>query len=177
MRTNEELEAELEELKKEFYFSSKNGGTGGNKPSDGSQGSSSSDDDAGWTVLYDMYSDDPTTNLNHPTGIHGNEGYIDGLPDLLQFKKIKMRFLTNNATQDYEFIIPENTTFNGMRILQHNGIGNIIITATTSFEVVDGKGVLFIGRVRQITFVANKYPTMTYVDAQEYIRYEKIWAK
>ena len=188
MKSNEELEAELEELRKEFYFFSQNGlqnNSQGTSPSTGSQGSqggsnnsgTSSSDDEGWTVLYDRYSDDPAINLGKPKGILGNDGYIDGMPDLLQFSKIRMTFHVYNSLQEYEFILPKNTDFNGMRILQHNGYGNIIVLVTTSYEVYEGKGLLYFGRIDSISFYQNKYPILDRLDNKESVRFEKITAK
>ncbi len=172
MKSNEELEAELEELRKEFYFFSQNGSHGGSN-----SGGTSSNDDEGWTVLYDMHSDDSAINLGKPNGILGNDGYIDGMPDLLQFDKIKMTFWVYNALQEYEFILPKDRNFNGMRILQHNGIGNVIVAATTSLEVYKGKGLLYFGKVNIISFFDNKYPSLNSLNGLPDVRYEKIIAK
>jgi len=180
MRTNEELEAELEELKKEFYFFSKSGNSGGSqggKPG-GSQGggSSPSTDDGEWIVLYDMFSEDPELNRGKPTGIHGEDGYIDGFPNMLDFNKVRLTFTASAATNAYEFNIYHDRDFNGMRILQHNGIGSHIFATATSIDVYDGIGYLDFGTIREITLLNNKYPSLSYTK-NEFIRYEKVEVK
>ncbi len=90
MKTIEELENELEELKKEFYFFSKDGSSsGGSTPP--IKPPTPSDD--GWIVIYDMRSTDSAVNLGKTGGIHSYENYIEPIPDLFQYSKIIMTYM------------------------------------------------------------------------------------
>lgn len=169
MKTNEELEIELEELKKQFHFFSKGG-----SPSKGQPSTSSGEE--GWVVLYDMSSDDPAINLGKTKGIHGYDSYVNGMPDLCQFSKIRVTFFGYTAKQTYEFDIPDDTDYNAMRIIQTDGQA-MFLTADGSFDLIGGKGLYYFGTIKQYQFISNRYPAVTTLNHEEYIRYEKIIGK
>lgn len=178
MKTNEELEAELEELKKEFYFFSKSEGasSGGGSSSGGGESGGSTSGDGDWILVYDKKSDDPKLNLGKTQGIRGGTGYISELPDLLQYSRIKLRFYCYNSLQDYEFMLQENNDYNGLRIVQHSGSG-ALVTANSFYEVVNGVGMLYIGNIRGISFPTGQIPGIVYLDDNGAVHYDKIWLK
>ena len=175
MNTIEELENELEELKKEFYFFSKDGSSsGGSTPP--IKPPTPSDD--GWIVIYDMRSTDSAVNLGKTGGIHSYENYIEPIPDLFQYSKIRMTLYADSSTQAFEFDVRPEMDYNGLRMIQHNGIGSRIFTISTSLERQQGKGVLCIARFREIYFAANKYPALTNLtNSDDIARIEKIEVK
>lgn len=151
MKTNEELEEALEELKKEFYFFTKNGSSGGN--SGGNTGTSKptpSPDDDGWTVLYDKDSEDPNVNLGQTTGIHSNLGLMNSFPDLANYSKIRFVFHVTNCLCNYDFNITK-FGYNEFHYLVHNGVPNDFVTCNNYIQPdSDGKLVLGIGPIYRL---------------------------
>lgn len=175
MKSNEELENDIEDLRKELYFLTKQsseGETGGGS----SGGGSGSSDDEGWQVLYDYQSEDPNINLGETTGLHSKYGIVTALPDLVNFNKLKFLFFTANSEQYYEFDISSKKQ-NGLRILVNNSSLNQIFGADmTILYDDDGKFVLDIGRINYIYFYSSgKVPSIE--DSTPSSCYRKILAK
>ena len=160
MKSNEELENDIEDLRKELYFLTKQsseGETGG----DSSGGGSDSTDDEGWQVLYDYQSEDPNINLGHTAGLSNRHGVVTELPDLVNFNKLKVLFFASNSENYYEFDISKKKT-NGLRILLNSSSLNQIFGADMTVLFDDnGKFVLDIGRINYIYFyTSGKVPSI-----------------
>ncbi len=148
MKSNEELEEELEELKKEFYFFSKKGGSGGNSGSN--KPVPSPNDDEGWTILYDKDSDDPNVNLGQTNGIHSNLGLIHSFPDLANYTKIRFMFHITNCYHNYDFYIPK-FGYNEFHYLVHNAVPNDFVSCNNYIQpTADGKLELGIGPIYRL---------------------------
>lgn len=180
MKSNEELENEIEDLRKELYFlaqQSSQGGTGGETGGNQSGGGGSSDDE-GWQLLYDYSSEDANLNLGETTGLHSQHGRVTQFPDLVNFNKLRFLFFTSNSEQYYEFDISSKQK-NGLRFMLNSASLNTIfgVEMTVLYDD-DGKFILDIGKITQLyIFSSGNYPRLTTEANTGGSVFRKIWAK
>ncbi len=177
MKSVEELESELEELRKEFYFFSKGKSQGGESsgtttPTPSPQPSG----DDGWTLIYDKDSDDPELNLGEKEGIYANYGTFSNLPDLNPYTKLRVVFLCSSSEEAYDFDIATKVP-NNLRMMKHNGYMTQIFGGDISVEYEGTKKVLWIGPITELYLRNNKYPSLTSLNSQSTIRYIKFYVK
>lgn len=183
MKTNEELETEIEDLKKELYYISmqlsSTDSSGSGSGSGTTTPSKPAADDDGWVLLYDKDSEDESINLGITDGIHGEYGELTDLPDLINYSKLKMIFFSTNSEQAFIFEIT-NREKNGHRLMHNSGSLNQIFSAEfTTYLNTDGKFVLYIGKIMQIYFysTSGKTPVISNAKTENAICFRRIYAK
>lgn len=168
MANLDNLETEIEEIKKQLAFLSKNSG-------DSSQNSSD------WTVLFDYESEDENLNFGQTTGIHGAIGYIDNFPDLAPFKELKVVWQTNGAFDSWYFDIsnPAMNTYHMIacsRDASQLYFGNLVIQyeQNTAFT---GKRKISFADSYKITLSNKAYPVFTNISTNDLYFIRKIYAR
>lgn len=172
MDNYEYLFTELEEIKKQLSFLTKNQ----DSPSSPSQ--PTGDD---WITLYDGESDDPALNLGHPTIIHGSTGQIESFPDLATYTKLKVLFTSSGevSTWEYDITSPKSNTFKILTASRtiSSIIGMSFVVQYIQPLIFTGKRIISFANCTKIDIFSTKLPVLTDLKTNQYFGITKILAK
>ncbi len=107
----ENLELEVEELKKQMTYLIKNSSESGSEPENPGEGSgeNTGSSTGDWVTIYDMSSTDAAINGGFTSGIIANAGLITTLADLNPYSFIKVYYHTDNIELVQIFELTEVT--------------------------------------------------------------------
>lgn len=165
------LEAEIDEIKKQLSYLTKNGGNSG---SSGNGGSSSQGED--WTLLYDKASEDPNLNLDRTSGIKGSSGIIETFPDLMPYTQLKVYFMVNDDFHIKDFDISSLDT-NAYTIIGNSRTTTTLYGFTFVISIQNNKRVISFANCTQISFYTNKYTGISDMKNSNYVYIMKILAR
>lgn len=164
------LEAEIDEIKKQLSYLTKNGGGTGNT------GGGSSPQDGDWTTLYDYSSVDPNINLNRSSGIKGSIGIISEFPDLMPYTQLKVYLMVEGDYHLKEFDISDLEP-NAFTIMGNSRTSTTLYGFNFVITTQNNKRVISFGNCTQISFYSNKYTGISDMKSSNYIYIMKILAK
>ena len=194
MAKNDNLEVEVEDLKKQLTYLTKtvipqlqeqitNGGSGStdsgnqnNSSDNNSSSNNSSSTSETWTVVYDKKSEDAAVNLGYTTGITGSIGQIASFPNLLPYTRLRVHFSAFDAISIHEFDITD-TSDNFYRFHTTNNLTTILVGMSFTLAVREGKRLIEFLNCTKIEFFSNKYTGMTSLKNNTLYHISKIEAR
>ena len=168
MANLDNIETEIEEIKKQLAFLSKN-----------FSGNSQNSDN--WTVLYDFESEDENLNLGQTTGIHGAIDTIANFPDLAPFTELKIVWQTNGNFDTWYFDIsnPAMNTYHMISCSREASqlyFGNFVIQYEQNTAFTGKRKISFVDSYK-ITLSNKAYPIFTNISTNDLYFIRKIYAR
>lgn len=167
MKEKDNLEAEVEDLRKQLSYLTKMVESGGNSSNSNNNNSSSGGTSSGkhffndgWDILYDKTSDDSSVNLGYSTGITGSTGEIANFPDLTGYNYLKVYFSNSGTHSIHFFDITENYD-NNYRFITTNRVVTAIAGMTFTVATKPTKRIVEFGNCTHVEFFANKHSVLT----------------
>ena len=173
MTTLENLETEIEELRKEISLVAK---TAIPALKQEMQALIQSSSEKAWTTLYDCISSNETLNLNRPSGFLANHGDITELPDLSQFSRLRVLYEAYSTKTYVEFDISDHTQ-NFYHVFLPEVGGSNWYCQTLLLHNVNEKQTLYVHTGLHTKLYYNNYPTFTALDSNSNCAIKKIEAK
>ncbi len=168
----ENLELEVEELKKQMAYLIKNSSEGGSDPDNpGDSGGNTGTSTGDWVTIYDMLSADAAINIGYTSGIIASTGLLSDMADLNPYSYLKIYYHANKNyyVQIFELTEVTKTDRAGYCLnLINNEVTGII--AQGLFLELDDAGAkrLRVANGRYIQMVSSKVWTISSLSSGTY---------
>lgn len=160
------LKTDVEELKKQIWNLTRkiipqleesiaNSGDNDNGGSGEENGGTSTND---WIEIYNMESEDPAVNLDQTSGLLGNSGRLETLPDLANYTQIRLGYMTSGTRHYFDFDITSKKD-NFFHLVNYNANITRIFHFQVFFGVRNEKAILEFQTLTTLILAKGAYPS------------------